>query len=89
MGKRPSVAVLPARPLTTSLMVPSPPAATILEKPSLTAWRARTGQDKHSIFTHPRYADPQNRDFSLLPNSPNIGAGENGTNIGALGVREN
>jgi hypothetical protein len=54
--------------------------------PTLTPWRERTGQDKHSIFAHPRYVDPQNRDFRLLPDSPNIGAGVNGGIIGALGV---
>jgi hypothetical protein len=42
----------------------------------------------HSIFKHPRYADPVRRDFRLLPDSPNIGAGEGGTNIGALGVKK-
>lgn len=51
---------------------------------TLTLWRAATGQDKHSISAHPRYVDPQSRDFRLMTNSPNIGAGENGTNIGAL-----
>jgi hypothetical protein len=53
--------------------------------PTLTAWRQTSGQDRHSIFAHPRYADPQNHDFRLLPNSPNLRAGENGGHIGALG----
>ena len=34
IGNKPSVAALPARPLTTSLIVPSPPAATIFVNPS-------------------------------------------------------
>src|SRR5207302_8645628 len=40
IGKRPSVACVPARPWATSLMVPSPPAATIFSKPSLAPRRA-------------------------------------------------
>jgi hypothetical protein len=53
---------------------------------TLTPWRAIIGQDRHSISEHPRYADPQHRDFRLMTNSPNIGRGENGADIGALGV---
>jgi hypothetical protein len=53
---------------------------------TLTPWRAATGQDRHAIAAHPRYADPQHRDFRLMTNSPNIGRGENGAAIGALGV---
>jgi hypothetical protein len=55
---------------------------------TLTPWRVATGQDQHSIFAHPRYIDPQNRDFRLLATSPNIGRGENGATIGALGMSE-
>jgi len=55
---------------------------------SLKEWQDATGKDTHSIFKHPRYVDPANRDFRLLPDSPNIGAGENGTTIGALGVKQ-
>ena len=40
IGRSPSVALLPARPLTTSFTVPSPPAATIRSNPSCTARRA-------------------------------------------------
>jgi hypothetical protein len=54
----------------------------------LRAWQQKTSRDMHSIFKHPRYADPVRRDFRLLPDSPNIGAGEGGTNIGALGVKK-
>ncbi|HJN16887.1 MAG TPA: right-handed parallel beta-helix repeat-containing protein, partial [Armatimonadota bacterium] len=53
---------------------------------SLRAWREATGQDAHSIFAHPKYVDPENRDFRLQPDSPNVGAGENGVTIGALGT---
>ncbi|MDP6111423.1 MAG: right-handed parallel beta-helix repeat-containing protein [Planctomycetota bacterium] len=55
---------------------------------SLKAWQKATGQDKNSIFKHPMYADPMNRDFRLMPDSPNLGAGENGATIGAFGVKE-
>ena len=40
IGNRPSAAAVPARPLTTSLIVPSPPAATIRLNPSRAAFRA-------------------------------------------------
>jgi hypothetical protein len=53
---------------------------------TLKAWREACGQDKHSICAHPKFADPKNRDFGLLPMSPNVGAGEKGVNIGAMGV---
>lgn len=53
---------------------------------SLGDWRAATGWEAHSIFAHPRYTDPEHRDFTLRPDSPNIGAGEGGATIGALGV---
>lgn len=33
-------------------------------------WQAYTGQDSHSIFADPLFKDPENHDFSLLPNSP-------------------
>jgi len=55
---------------------------------SLREWREKTGKDMNSIYKHPRYADPQNRDFRLLPDSPNIGAGKDGATLGALGVKE-
>ena len=51
-------------------------------------WQRLSGKDKHSIFKDPLFADIENRDFRLRPDSPNIGAGENGTTIGALGVRD-
>jgi len=40
----------------------------------------------HSLFKDPKYADPENWDYSLKPDSPNVGAGEGGATIGALGV---
>jgi len=52
---------------------------------SLEAWQEASGQDQHSIFKHPKFVDPENRDFRLQPDSPNIGAGEGGATIGALG----
>lgn len=55
---------------------------------SLREWQEASGKDMNSIFKHPRYVDPGNRDFRLLPDSPNIGAGKEGATIGALGVAE-
>jgi hypothetical protein len=55
---------------------------------TLAAWQKESGQDKHSVFTHPMYVDPQNRDFRLKAQSPNAGKGENGANIGAMGVEK-
>jgi hypothetical protein len=54
---------------------------------SLKAWQQTHGKDLHSIFRDPRYADPENWDFRLQPDSPNLGAGESGVTIGALGVK--
>lgn len=49
-------------------------------------WKKFSGKDVHSIFADPRYADINGMDFRLQPDSPNIGAGENGTTIGAMEV---
>ena len=54
---------------------------------SLRAWQEATGKDMHSIFADPKYIDPENWDFRLQSDSPNIGRGEGGTTIGALGVK--
>ena len=35
---------------------------------------------------NPLFCDPENGDYSLAENSPAVGAGENGVNMGALGV---
>ena len=39
-----------------------------------------------SINTDPLFCNPDSGDFTLAENSPAVGAGENGTNIGAFGV---
>ena len=39
-----------------------------------------------NINIDPLFCDPENGDYSLASNSPAIGAGENGTDIGALGI---
>ena len=39
-----------------------------------------------NINIDPLFCDPENGDYSLAANSPALGAGENGTNMGALGV---
>jgi len=40
----------------------------------------------YNISLDPLFCDPTNEDFSLAETSPLIGAGENGENIGALGI---
>lgn len=47
-------------------------------------WQRFSGKDRHSLFQDPKYHDLLSFDFRLSPDSPNIGAGENGTNIGAM-----
>jgi len=54
---------------------------------SLGAWQKETGKDMRSIFKDPKYIDPENWDFHLETDSPNIGAGEDGAIIGALGPK--
>jgi len=49
-------------------------------------WQAFSGKDKHSIYADPKHRDIVGFDFRLLPDSPNIGAGEGGANLGALPV---
>ena len=39
-----------------------------------------------NILTDPLFCDSDNGDYSLAANSPALGAGENGVDIGALGV---
>lgn len=51
---------------------------------SLKEWREFTGLDAHSFFADPKFAAPVQRDFHLQPGSPAVGAGQNGTTIGAL-----
>jgi len=54
--------------------------------PIATAWGAyktASGQDAHSILGDPKFINPSS-DFHLQADSPCIGAGENGTDIGAF-----
>ena len=46
-------------------------------------WRDFSSLDAHSIFADPLYISMEERDFRLLPTSPNVGAGEDGLTIGA------
>ena len=39
-----------------------------------------------NIDANPLFCDPENGDYSLAANSPAVGTGENGSNMGALGV---
>lgn len=43
--------------------------------PSLAAYRAATGNDRHSIFADPRFVDPEDADFHLRDSSPAIDVG--------------
>lgn len=58
---------------------------------SLRDWQEASGQDKHSIFADPKYIRPwgpiDTWDWRIKPDSPNIGAGEKGTTIGAFGAQ--
>ena len=51
-------------------------------------WQKFAGKDQHSTFADPRHHDLVEFDFHLDPNSPNVGAGENGTTIGAMGIHK-
>jgi len=59
---------------------------------ALKSWRKATRQDKHSIFADPKYVKPWGAmdrwDWRLQPDSPNLGAGENGSTIGAFSKAE-
>jgi len=54
--------------------------------PTLEQWQKNSGQDRHSIQANPMFVNPGAGDFRLKPNSPAIGAGEGGVNMGACGV---
>ena len=55
---------------------------------TMAEWREASGQDEHSIFADPKYVEPYGTidrwDWSVELDSPNIGAGEGGTTIGAF-----
>ena len=51
---------------------------------SISEWRNFSGVDRHSIFLYPKYVNPKGYDYRPAPDSPSLGAGENGTTIGAL-----
>jgi len=55
--------------------------------PPLPEWQKNSGQDFHSLQSDPLFVDPRAGDFRLRPGSPAVGAGEDGANIGACGVR--
>lgn len=52
---------------------------------SLEEWQQFSGKDRHSICSDPRWIEPALGRWDVEKDSPNIGAGENGTTIGALG----
>jgi hypothetical protein len=52
-------------------------------------WQAAYGQDKHSLVADPKFVKPimtavDRWDWTVKPDSPNVGAGENGATIGAF-----
>jgi len=59
---------------------------------TLRDWRQASGQDAHSVFADPRYVKPygviDRWDWRLHPDSPNLGAGQDGAAIGARGAAE-
>lgn len=52
---------------------------------SLESWQKASGKDMHSLYADPLWVNPLKGRFNVAKNSPNIGAGENGTTIGAQG----
>ena len=59
---------------------------------TLKDWQAVSGQDTHSIFADALYANPlppmDRWDWRVRPGNPNIGKGENGADMGAVGAVE-
>jgi hypothetical protein len=57
-------------------------------------WQAAYGQDKHSLLADPKFVKPivtavDSWDWTVKPDSPNTGAGENGATIGAYWAATN
>ncbi|NLZ63949.1 MAG: hypothetical protein GX902_09085, partial [Lentisphaerae bacterium] len=50
---------------------------------NLIDWQKNSPFDKHSIQADPRFRDYEKGDFRLQPDSPALGAGKDGENIGA------
>jgi len=55
---------------------------------TLEEWQKNSGLDKHSIQADPMFVDAEKGDFRLKPESPAIGRGMRGENIGAPGPVE-
>lgn len=53
---------------------------------TLARWR-QTGQDLNSVIADPRFTDPDNGDFSLLPDSPALKLGFQPIDTSTVGPR--
>ncbi|MHC4871658.1 MAG: right-handed parallel beta-helix repeat-containing protein [Planctomycetota bacterium] len=53
---------------------------------NLAEWQKFSGKDKNSIYKLPKYVDPIKRNYALQTDSPNVGSGEKGADIGAYGA---
>ncbi len=54
---------------------------------SFEQWQA-SGQDEHSLYVDPQFADPENGDFGLAPNSPVFQLGFRPIDIITVGPRK-
>lgn len=54
---------------------------------TLEQWRAR-GQDEHSLYADPGFANPASGDFTLAPDSPAFGLGFEAINISTVGPQQ-
>jgi len=65
----------------------SPDEIYILGSPNITYSNIQGGYEgEGNIDANPLFCDPENDDYTLAENSPCLGTGQDGTNMGALGV---
>jgi len=56
--------------------------------PTLKKWQKNSGQDLDSIQAEPMFINPRVGNFRLKSESPGVGAGQGGANMGACGVEK-